>query len=785
MKKPGSLRGPSSQRGFILTLLLILLVLGVLAVFGLGLYVLSLDQTVREKFEGKRWAIPAKVYARPLELYSGAPLALKDVLAELDILHYRPVTGTPGPGTYQQQGNTLFVATRGFNFSDGLEPAQVLRLRFQGGSLTDVASTQQQNRGVVRLEPLTIGGIYPKHNEDRVLMRLKEAPPHLIDALLATEDRAFYQHHGISVRGILRAVWVNLTAGQLRQGGSTITQQLVKNFYLTDERTLKRKLNEAAMALLLEWHYEKKEILETYLNEVYLGQSGKNSINGFGLAAQYYFGQPISELELHQVALIVGIVKGPSYYEPRRNPARARERRNIVLDNLFHEGFISAAQRDAAKAKALGVIASPSVAGIVYPDFMDVVRRQLKQEYREEDLASEGLRIFTTLDPRVQEAAKAAQRSALDRLRQGYGKRVAGIESAVVVAQPETGELLALLGGAQRFTGYNRALDARRQVGSLFKPAVYLSALSGGQYNLLSPLDDSPVELQSASGKLWTPTNYDNQSHGTVPLYDALAHSYNQATIRLGMTVGVPAVVDTLKRLGVKQELSPYPALLLGAAELSPFDVTQHYQVFAAGGFRAPLRSIREVVGAEGKALKRYALEIEQVYDPASIFLLNYALQQTMRSGTAASAYQRLPADLVMAGKTGTTNDLRDSWFAGYTGNYVAVVWLGHDNNRSTGLSGATGALPIWADLMARLHPLSLPDTLPENVEYFWADKASGLLSAETCEGAVLVPFRSDAVPQEMTPCAQGGLPAVIDSVGNAVNGTVDKVINFFKPGTP
>jgi penicillin-binding protein 1B len=493
-----AVRHPS--RGFILTTLLLLLVLVLGGVIALGFWMLRLDAVVQEKFEGKRWAIPARVYARPLELYAGAPLSRQDVQAELGILNYRQ-QATATPGTWQQKGAELYVHTRGFQFSDSTEKAQVLRLRFNGNVLEDVASTLRNERGVVRLEPLAIGGIYPKHKEDRVLMQLKEAPAHLVPALLATEDRSFYRHLGVSVRGILRAIWVNVTEGGLRQGGSTLTQQLVKNFYLSDERTLSRKLNEAAMAILLELHYDKNEILETYLNEVNIGQSGQHSVNGFGLASQFYFGQPISELQLHQVALLVGMVQGPSFYNPRRNPARAKVRRNIVIDNLYAEKKITAAERDAAKKRPLGVIAKPTAASTVYPAFLDMVKRQLKSEYKEEDLSSEGLRVFTTLDPRVQNAADAAFSTSLDRLHKTYGKRMSGLQGAVLVSNPENGELLAIVGGRGAFTGYNRALDADRQIGSLIKPAAYLAALESGMYTLITPLDDGPVQLLSQSGK--------------------------------------------------------------------------------------------------------------------------------------------------------------------------------------------------------------------------------------------------------------------------------------------
>ncbi|PQA52101.1 penicillin-binding protein 1B [Amnimonas aquatica] len=759
------------QRARTVLVLLSMLAALIVVVAG-GAYVMHLDGIVREKFEGKRWAIPARVYARPLVLQAGLPVAPTAVREELALLNYRPVAGAPTPGTYEFQGNTLYLHSRGFAFSDKREQPQLLRLRFSGERIGELASTQPGQGGAVRLEPLAIGGIYPSHNEDRILIQLKEAPPHLVEALLATEDQRFYSHVGISLRGILRAFLVNASAGSVVQGGSTLTQQLVKNFYLTDERSLRRKVNEALMALLLEWHYEKDEILETYLNEVNLGQQGNHSVNGFGLAAQYYFGQPLSELSLPQVALLVGMVKGPSYYNPRRQPARALERRNLVLDNLYREGRISRPERDAAMQLPLGVLERPMAATNLYPDFLDLVRRQLRDSYQAEDLSSQGLKIFTTLDPRAQNAAEAALDSTIARLRK-QGRSLDKLEGVVLAADLRNGELRALLGGTGTFTGYNRSIDASRQVGSLLKPAIYLTALSSGQYTWMSPLDDGPVEVVSDAGKVWQPQNYDQQSHGVVPLRTALANSYNQAAVRLGMTVGLPAVINTLRQLGVEGDMKPYPSLLLGALNQTPMDVLQLYQVMLSG-VRAPLQSIREVVDAKGNALQRFDGERRQVIDPADAYVLHYGLQQVMRQGTGASAYQRLPAAMVLAGKTGTTNDLRDSWFAGAAGDLLAVVWLGRDDNKPTGLSGGSGALPVWTDLMVRLQPAAAAPAMPPSVAWEWLDADTGRLSNETCSGGVQVPVSAKGRPQEMTACAAGGVPAFIDSV-------VDGVMNLFR----
>lgn len=755
-------------------ILLFVMLVTLIGLVGGGAYVMHLNEIVREKFEGKRWAIPAKVFARPLVLQAGLPLSLSEIKSELAVLNYRELAGAPTPGTYSQVNDTLYLHTRGFAFAEQQRvPAQVLRLQFNGQRIASLASTLPSANGSVQLEPMVIGGIYPSQNEDRLLIQLKEAPPHLIDALMATEDQRFYHHIGISVRGILRAVWVNFTSGAVRQGGSTLTQQLVKNFYLTDERSLQRKVNEALMAMLLEWHYEKNEILETYLNEVNLGQQGSRSVNGFGLAAQYYFGQPIAELSLPQVALLVGMVKGPSYYNPRRQPERALERRNIVLDNLYKEGFISAPIRDQAMRMPLAVIAKPTAASNVYPDFLDLVRRQLRESYQPEDLSSQGLQIFTTLDPRMQNAAERALAETINRVR-SQGRSLNKVEGVVVAADTQTGELRALVGGTGTFTGYNRAIDASRQVGSLLKPLIYLTALGTGQYTWASPVEDTAVDVVSDGGKLWQPQNYDQLSHGTVSLQSALAHSYNQASVRLGMTLGLPAFMQTLQQVGVKVEGRPYPSLLLGALNQTPMQVLQLYQTLLSGGVRAPLQSIVAVVDAQGRPLQQFVSERQQIIDPADAYLLHYGLQQVMRQGTGSVAYQRLPSTMVLAGKTGTTNDMRDSWFAGSAGRTLAVVWLGRDDNKPIGLSGGTGALPVWVDFMQQLQPAATMPELPDGVTWPWIDVATGRLSAESCSGAIRIPVSAKAMPSEQTPCASGGVPAFIDSM-------VDGVLNLFR----
>ncbi|WP_217475109.1 penicillin-binding protein 1B [Stutzerimonas stutzeri] len=767
MTKSRSSRSRSKHRsqgsrpwlGWVIKLSIVALVL----LAGVAIY---LDAVVQEKFSGKRWTIPATVYARPLELFVGQKLAKEDFLTELDALGYRRENAVSGPGTMSVAANAVEMHTRGFRFYEGAEESQRIRVRFSGDFVAGLARADGGELPVARLEPVTIGGLYPAHNEDRILIKLDQAPPYLVDTLVAVEDRDFFEHFGVSPKSIARAVWVNLTAGAVRQGGSTLTQQLVKNFFLTNERSLSRKATEAMMAVLLELHYDKHEILEAYLNEVFLGQDGNRSIHGFGLASQYFFGRPLAELKVQHVALLVGMVKGPTYYNPRRHPERALARRNLVLDLLEEQGVLNAEQAAAARKSPLGVSPRGSLANSSYPAFLDLVKRQLREDYRDEDLTEEGLRVFTSFDPILQRKAESAMTETLKRL----GKAAEGVEGAMLVTNPETGELQAMLGSRQPgFAGFNRALDASRPIGSLIKPAIYLAALEKpSQYTLTSRLEDQPFSVKGADGQVWKPQNYGRTAHGTVYLYQALANSYNLSTARLGLDLGVPHVLKTLERLGASPQWPAYPSMLLGAGALRPIEVAGMYQTLANGGFNTPLRAIRSVVAADGEPLSRYPFKIEQRFDAGAIYLTQYAMQRVMREGTGRSAYNYVPKSLTLAGKTGTTNDSRDSWFAGFSQDLLAVVWLGRDDNGKTSLTGATGALQIWADFMRRADPLPLQSPLPDNVEMVWVDAQTGQGTSETCPGAVQIPYIRGSEPAMGSGC---GLQAPAESVMDWVRG--------------
>ncbi|WP_367110882.1 penicillin-binding protein 1B [uncultured Psychrobacter sp.] len=741
---------PSQQRGLVFSsLLLIIIIVGMVL---LALYLVKLDRTITHKFEGKRWDIPAKVYSQPLELYQGAAVDKNTIETWLELLNYSNNKAYDRTGSFYKSGSDYFIHTRGFTYSaNDIDKEQVIKMTISNNKIQSIQSTEPNKMGILRLEPVNIGGIYPDSNEDRLVVSLDEVPQPLVDALIATEDRGFYEHKGVSIRGIARAVLNNFSGGSM-QGGSTITQQLIKNFYLNSDRTLKRKANEALMAVLLELHYSKDEILQTYLNEIYLGQNGNRSINGFGLASQFYFNQPLSELRTDQQALLVGMAKGPSVYNPRRHPNDSKARRDTVLNNMLTLGMLTQAEYGKAIEQPLGVVDKPVEGKSLFPDFLDIVKRELNDVYYADDLKNEGLTIISTLNPITQLAADKAVEQKLGELRRG-SSQAKDLEGALVSANPETGELVAVVGSGSEFTGFNRAVDAKRQVGSLLKPVIYMTALESGRYNLASSVDDSPITVNLSDGGKWNPKNYNNRDHGYVALTTALAQSYNQSAVRLGMEFGVDTFVRQLRRLGIEEKVPTYPSVLLGSVNLSPMDMLGVYQVFATGGFRTPIHSIRSVVDNRGSILQRTGLSTERSIPPETNYLTNYALQQVVKNGTAKRA-QSLGSELNIAGKTGTTNDYRDAWFAGYSGNYVSVVWVGRDDNKPIGLSGGTGALPVWVDYMKRLKltPVATPE--PEGIEWLWLENNSGKLSNERCEGARYLPVMSAHLPEEASSCA-------------------------------
>jgi penicillin-binding protein 1B len=638
------------------------------------------------------------------------------------------------------------LQTRGFEFWDGSEISVYAEVGFSGN---EVAYLQSRVGGdapsLVRLEPVEIAQINPETGEDRLPVSLGEVPPDLVDAIIAVEDQRFYSHYGIDPLGIARALWSNLRAGEVVQGGSTLTQQLIKNLYLNRERTLRRKIEEAVMAVALDARFSKDQILTAYLNEVFLGQQGNRAIHGFALAAQHYFGRPLNELKLPELATLAGLARGASYYNPLRNPERATERRNVVLGRMRASDFLTEGELESARAAPM-VTSSKPINRSGYPAFMELVYSDLQRDYDADALRTEGLRIFTTLDVMMQskmEALLDESVAAVERVRDGKK-----LEAAVVITDTNSGEVRAMAGSRQRgYTGFNRALKAVRPIGSLIKPAVYLTALETPDFHLATVLNDMPVSIRMQDGQLWRPENYEKTTEGDVYLYDALQRSLNLATVDLGMALGVDRTIDTLKRLGYRKDVQPYPSVLLGAVEMAPVEVAQLYQTLAANGFRSPLRAVEAVSTAQGTPLTWYGLRTEQVVDPTSMFLLEHALQGVFERGTAKSVNPRLSNHLPLAGKTGTTNDLRDSWFAGYGNDLVGVVWLGYDDNSATGLTGATGALRVWTDVMTALDVQAREPAEPAGIEWNNIPERAVADPAErNCRDTLALPFRADSM---------------------------------------
>lgn len=735
------------------------LLISITTALGLILYALYLDHQVSDRFARHRWSLPANVYARPLELYSGKRLTAETLNEELARLGYSATPVPSFPGSYRHTAGEYLLHTREFAFWDSREAAHLVRLRIDHGQIVLLVDAKSNGAlDLLRLDSALIGKILPNQREDRILVSYDQLPQLVLRTLLEVEDRRFLEHHGIDPLGILRAFWHNLLAGSVVEGGSTLTQQLVKNFYLNHERTLMRKVNEALIAIILDWRYSKQQILEAYVNEIYLAQDGSRAIHGFGLGSYFYFNRPLENLQPHEVALLIGMVKGPSYYDPRRNPERALTRRNTILDLLGERGVISAEAASKAKEQPLGVGVKGGTPSGFYPAFMELVQQQLSQDYHENDLKTEGLRIFTTLDPVLQTRAEQALPSRLGRLEQQLHLPDDKLQGAVVVIDQHQGEVLALVGDRNpRTTGYNRALAAQRPIGSLVKPWLYLYALTQPRrFHLASTLEDRPITLKSG-GDVWKPKNYDGRAHGAVPLYESLMQSYNLATVDLGLKLGVKPVAEFINQLLPGAAAEPLPSTFLGSLQLTPIQVAQGYQVFATGGFRSPLHGIRAVLDSSGQPLKRYPFEVQQVTSAAPVFLLNWAMQRVVQEGTAKSLGKSLKKGTWAAGKTGTTNQLRDSWFAGYGADRLAVVWVGRDDNEVAGLSGAKGALPIWMDIMTP--ELTEQASQPQPIEVEW----QAIHTASDCSGErSSLPFVKGNVPDESTCREATAIPPVI-----------------------
>lgn len=724
MPRKGKGRGTRKKIGWIGLLFKLFLIFAVV----MAIYGFYLDSQIRSRIDGKVWQLPATVYGRMVNLEPGMSYNKKEMITLLEGTQYREVTRMTRPGEFTVQANSIEMIRRPFDFPDGKEGQIRARLSFSGEQLSDIKNLDNgRSFGFFRLDPRLITMLQSPNGEQRLFVPRTGFPDLLVDTLVATEDRHFYQHDGISFYSIGRAFLANITAGRAVQGGSTLTQQLVKNLFLTNERSLWRKANEAYMALIMDARYSKDRILELYLNEVYLGQAGNDQIRGFPLASLYYFGRPVDELSLDQQALLVGMVKGASLYNPWRNPQLSLERRNLVLRLLQQQKVIDQELYDMLSARPLGV--QPK-GGVITPQpaFMQMVRNELQAKLGDKVKDLSGVKIFTTLDSVSQDAAEKSVEEGIPALRKQRG--VNDLETAMVVVDRFSGEVRAMVGGADpQFAGYNRALQARRSIGSLAKPATYLTALSQPDtYRLNTLIADNPIALKQPNGQMWKPQNDDHRFSGQVMLVDALTNSMNVPTVNLGMTLGLPQVVDTWTKLGVsKDQLNVVPSMLLGALNLTPVEVAQAFQTIASGGSRAPLSALRSVIAEDGSVLYQSFPQAERVVPAQGAYLTLYSMQQVVDHGTARALGAKYPK-ATLAGKTGTTNNQVDSWFAGIDGKEVAITWIGRDNNQPTRLYGSSGAMQLYRRYLEVQAPMPLTLTPPEDIALMNVDSAGNFV---------------------------------------------------------
>jgi penicillin-binding protein 1B len=724
-----------------------------LCVLVVGAYVIYLDAKISQKFAGNKWQVPAQIYARPMFLSLKQEISIKEIEEELQLLGYRRVTHADSSGEYQVLNNRIRIQRRKFDFSHGTEDLRYIEISLKNKRVSQIQDlNSRQGINSIYLEPWLVTRLVSSGREDRMLVKINDVPPILTQALIAIEDKDFYQHFGVAPLSILRALMANISAGRTVQGGSTLTQQLVKNLFLTREKSLVRKAKEAMMALIIEFRHDKDVILEAYLNEVFLGQNGDTGVYGFGLASYFYYDRPLNELSIDEIATLVGIIKGPSYYNPRKYEERVLERRNIVLRLMFESSQLSTNEYQDLVNLPIKLATGASMKKDKHPAFMDQVRRELRSVLDNPDIRQSGLKVFTTLDSNAQMKAERAVSRGVTVQEKRVGK--SGFEAAMIVTDIDSGEIRSIVGGRNvDYAGFNRALDAKRSIGSLIKPAIYLTALEQAtDYNLATHLTDEPIKIKSTQGKMWEPQNSDKKFRGQVPLVTALSRSLNVPTVALGMNLGLGNIADTIWRLGVEEELDLYPALTLGAVNFSPLQVNQMYQTIANNGRYIPLHSITAIMSPNNKLLWNFDVDAEQRVDEQATYLLSYALHKVTLEGTAKAVRAKFP-DINMAGKTGTTDDYRDSWFCGFDKNILVTSWIGKDNNQPVNLSGASGAMQLFIDYQQQQEPKSLVRRFPNGLSIAHFDNATGNLSKAGCADTFSVPAITAALPKVPNKC--------------------------------
>ncbi len=725
-----------------------------------GYAVVRLEETM----SARNWELPAQLYPAPLELVVGKrlpPGPLGDTLEAMGYHYHRPVQ-KPGEYREAQPGHYYLRSRAGW---PGLENVveQTLDLRVRHHTLTSLKVFRGSTLARATIPPVAFAEIRGPNQESRRIVPAARIPEHLLHAVVAVEDRRFFRHHGIDPRGIMRAFAVNLVRGERAQGGSTLTQQLAKNTFLSGEKTYTRKIKEVFFALALERKYTKQEILALYLNEIYLGQRGGVAICGIGQAAHLYFTKQVPELELHESALLAGLIQAPNAYAPDRHPERARKRRNLVLQEMFEQGYIDEAALKKALKKPLGLRLAPYVGTRTAPYFVDMVTERLGELFPGEALNAEGLTVETTLDLRLQKAAENALAQGLSRLDR---RSSADLQGAVVVLEPQSGRILALVGGRDYGKSqFDRATQSARQPGSAFKPLLALAAFQtlGTSLSPTSILEDSPLELD-VQGKPWRPQNSDRQFRGDVTLRQTIEESLNVPAVRLALQTGLDHVANFYQRLEFRSRPRPLPSLALGAIDVSPLEVAAAYTPVADHGVFARPFAIARVLDRNGNILYQGKPIRHRVASPPEVYLVRDMMKGVLDRGTARSA-RTLGYAYEAAGKTGTTNDYHDAWFVGMDPELIAVVWVGSDSSASTGLTGASGALPVWTGFMKAARKGSPPpdDPLPKGLTRARVCAITFALATDQCPETREELFWDGSAPR--MPCAMHGAPRdIIDA---------------------
>ncbi|MEW5806640.1 MAG: PBP1A family penicillin-binding protein [Acidobacteriota bacterium] len=767
-KKNGEGKGTKKKRRSLKTRLLMLcLELALFALLIFSVYILVLYLQIISRFEGRIWVSPSKIYSDAQVLYPGQEVAESLLIEKMKRMGYSSVRFLPQhKGQYRVRKDAVEIYLRDFDYPLERVAGRKVRVSFSGGRVVEIVEiVSSRSLDILEIEPEILATFHGNIQEERTVVKLKDFPEHLLDAVVCAEDFRFYKHHGIDWRAILRAFWANLRRGKIVEGGSTITQQLVKNLYLSEERTYSRKIKEAIMSFILEARYPKDKIIEVYANEIYLGQRGSVSICGFGEASRFYFGKNVEDLNLSESAMLAGIIRSPGSYNPFANYYASIERRNNVLKLMLSRKMITKDEYERAIAFK-PTLAHEMSAFRQAPYFVDFLKEQLLQLYSEEILQKEGLRIFTTLDPFMQSCAEKSVLSGLNILERGHPslmKKKEKLETCLITIQPQTGNILAMLGGRDyRVTQFNRATQAKRQPGSLFKPFVYLAAFNKSQkmknsdMTAATLLEDEPFEILSG-GKLWRPENYDGTFRGKVLARDALENSINVPTVHMAEMASLNDVIETAKRCGIASLLEPLPSLALGSEEVTPLEIAEAYSVIASMGKRATPISIKDVVNIKGKVIEKKRIEVRQAVSAQAAYIITDMLKGAVERGTAKHLRDYGFYDIA-AGKTGTTNDYRDSWFVGYTPQILTLVWTGFDSDESTGLSGAAGAMRIWAEYMKCVGcSYSGGDfALPSCLVYINIDAANGERAVDGCPEVRREIFIEGTEPRDF--CHEHGL---------------------------